>query len=1149
MVLICFLSHTSAVGANLVQTENAQQGTTGWQIVSPALNHQIEGYASLTSVNAGGQISFFVNTGESQYRFDMFRLGWYSGVGAREVIGPVTLAGTTQTVPTPDPLTGLAECHWINPYVVSVPATWVSGIYIVKLTGLKSGTQSYIPFVVRNDGRLSGYLVQESVTTYQAYNNWGGKSLYASNSTNGVAAVKVSFDRPYGLATDLYGFGLGTSDLLRTSGAWEYNMLRFLEMSGYDVAYCTDVDTHERQSQFGYIKGFLVVGHDEYWSWEMRTNVEQARDSGVGLAFFSGNSCYWQIRFEADSTGAADRTIVAYKDNWRSDPYYRSGDPAQAPYITRLWRQNCCKPPENAMMGVMFTPPTPIDTNMIIVNPNDSLLANTGLTQGAVLGQVVGVESDAIYSGGPAVVDLAHSPIATNTYSDMAYYLASPGNLVFATGTIEWSWGLDDYNSPNFRTSRLSLAAQQITRNVMARLITTGSAPPPPTADSVTPSSGTGASQVFTFRYSSSNGFAYLANAEAMFNTSLGGTNACVAVYNNTSQTISLYTDVSGGGGSGSVSVSGSGTLSGSLSNAECTLNATGSSVTGSGTTLTVALNMTFSSGFSGTKNIYMYASDHGGSNSGWQSRGTWTVSTTGGPPTVDSVTPNSGSGGSQVFTFRYSSPSGWAYLSNTDAMFNTTMQGTNGCLALYDQQSRGVYLYTDIPGDGAAGVLTVNSNGTMTGSLSNPQCTLKGAGSSITGSGNTVTMALNLAFSGSFNGNQTIFMDAIDKAGMTSNWQNRGSWTVSANLPPTSDSVTPSSGSGASQIFTFRYSSSNGAGYIVNADTMFNTSLGGTNACLVLYDRPSSAVYLYIDVPGNGASGALRVAADGTMTGSLSNPQCTLNGSGSSVTGSGNTLTMVLNMSFTANFAGTQTVFMYASDAGGQASGWVNRGTWMVPAAAMTSSASSSGDITLSVTPVSQSVPQGATATYDLTMVASGGLAAPVNYMVSGLPRGISGRGPLAHVGFEPGTSADRVTMTVASLSETPPGIYPLTITAFGGGIIRDSSATLKVESAAKPDFALMSIPTVMQTIDRGATATFKVTAFPIDDFQGIVTWKVEGVPAGDSASFEPHPTSKDATLSITSSQRSHPGSYSLSITGTSGNIVHSRNVILVIK
>jgi len=105
--------------------------------------------------------------------------------------------------PDPDPTTGIVECHWTNPYTLTIPNSsdptdWTSGVYVAKLTAASSGKQSYIIFVVRDDARYSDFLYQMSVSTYQAYNNWGGKSLYGWNSPSG-AAVKVSFDRPYAM--------------------------------------------------------------------------------------------------------------------------------------------------------------------------------------------------------------------------------------------------------------------------------------------------------------------------------------------------------------------------------------------------------------------------------------------------------------------------------------------------------------------------------------------------------------------------------------------------------------------------------------------------------------------------------------------------------------------------------------------------------------------------------------------------------------------------------------------------------------------------------------------------------------------------------------------------------------------------------------
>src|SRR3979411_2822898 len=163
--IFCFVL-AQVVAANVVQDENALPGTTSWQLSNPASNREIEGYASLTSVNKGGQISLFVNTTDPNYTITVFRMGWYGGTGARQVFGPIQRAGTNQVTPAPDPATGLIECAWTNPYVLNVPASWVSGVYLAKLTAVPSGKDVYIIFVVRDDARSSSYLFQCSVTTY-----------------------------------------------------------------------------------------------------------------------------------------------------------------------------------------------------------------------------------------------------------------------------------------------------------------------------------------------------------------------------------------------------------------------------------------------------------------------------------------------------------------------------------------------------------------------------------------------------------------------------------------------------------------------------------------------------------------------------------------------------------------------------------------------------------------------------------------------------------------------------------------------------------------------------------------------------------------------------------------------------------------------
>jgi uncharacterized repeat protein (TIGR01451 family) len=462
-------------GANPVQTENALAGTTAWQLTNPATNREIEGYASLTSVAQGSQIGFFVSTADSTYTLAVYRMGFYAGNGGR-LMTSSTLTGRVQATPTADPLSGLAECNWTQSMALTIPASWISGVYLAKLTGLTSGKQSYIVFVVREDSRASALLFDSSVTTFEAYNNWpypgttAGKSLYSFNSPTGPAA-KVSFNRPYAIDSASQYFPLvGSGYFLR----WEYNMVRFLESSGYDVTYASSVDLHENVNLALNHKGLLLMGHDEYWSWQMRANVIAARDSGVNLGFFASNVCYWQIRLENSvvNSSVVDRTIVAYKASPQNDPVVNKC------FLTNLWRDNTCVASEETFIGVQYVE-DPVNTDLVVADQTSWVLAGTGLTNGATLPGLIGYEADGELAGnspaGTAIV--MHSPIPVLNpdaqkypFSDMTAYTASSGATVFATGSMQFSWGLDDYGAPQQHASVVNPAAQQLTRNVLARL-------------------------------------------------------------------------------------------------------------------------------------------------------------------------------------------------------------------------------------------------------------------------------------------------------------------------------------------------------------------------------------------------------------------------------------------------------------------------------------------------------------------------------------------------------------------------------------------------------------------------------------------------------------------------------------------------------
>jgi hypothetical protein len=458
--------------SNPIQIENAKPGSDEWKLYDEQDNGEIEGYASATSVNRGQSINLYVSTIDSIYTMDVFRMGWYGGKGGRRMLPTITRAGFRQVIPAPAPDTGIVECRWTDPYTITIPNDWVSGFYMVKLTAVNLKLNKYILFVVREDGRPSNYYYQYAVTTSQAYNEWGGKSLYGFNSTDGVPARKISLDRP-----NADGSGAGIF-LYR----WDFNMVRFLEREGYDVSYFTDVDTHERPGELLNHKAVLSVGHDEYWSSEMRDAWEAAIAANVSAGFFTANTCYWQIRFEPNSSGVPDRTVVAYKEAAATkDPYALDGNPANDKYLTTKFRDNPVNRPEAKLLGVQYIySPVDFDIKIDDVTSTPWVFTNTGLVKGSILSGLLGYEVDAMDNAytPSGTKRLGHSPFSdengTQTlFSDMVVRTAPSGATVFATGSIQWAWGLDNWNNGK---TRVSAPAQQITRNVLQRLAGTGAA-------------------------------------------------------------------------------------------------------------------------------------------------------------------------------------------------------------------------------------------------------------------------------------------------------------------------------------------------------------------------------------------------------------------------------------------------------------------------------------------------------------------------------------------------------------------------------------------------------------------------------------------------------------------------------------------------
>jgi hypothetical protein len=471
----------AAPQSNPIVIENQRPGTTAWQATKIGTDAvgQIKGYASAVSVNKGARITFFVSVNPAQsYSIKVFRMGWYQGLGGRLLAQSGPLQGVRQRACPPDPTTGLIACNWAPSYALAARTSWTSGIYLALLTNAH-GFQNYIEFVVRDDGRAAALLYQQPVNTYEAYNDWPddgstGKSLYEFDSygTNTVAgtprAVKVSFDRPYA--------DNGTGAAGQSFLTWEIDFVRWAERSGYDISYSTDVDTDLSGNRLRGHRGFLSVGHDEYWSEAMFDAAQNARDAGVNLGFFGANAIFWQVRYEPSATGVPDRVIVCYKDD-SIDPV---GDRS---LVTENWRSQP-QPfrPEQTLIGVQFT--NQVNNNAyvpyVVKNSSSWVFAGTGFTDGATVPGIVGYEADRLFStfDQPTAVAgtytlLSQSPFTidgTNNqkdYSNSSVYEAPSGAWVFAAGTFGWSWALDDYGGRGLADARI----QRTTANVLNRFV------------------------------------------------------------------------------------------------------------------------------------------------------------------------------------------------------------------------------------------------------------------------------------------------------------------------------------------------------------------------------------------------------------------------------------------------------------------------------------------------------------------------------------------------------------------------------------------------------------------------------------------------------------------------------------------------------
>ncbi|ACI59294.1 outer membrane adhesin like protein (plasmid) [Rhizobium leguminosarum bv. trifolii WSM2304] len=472
------LAAAAAVASNAIVLENQKQGNpeSEWGIDTASTN--IEGFATDISVDNGSTINFKINTNSTNYRIDIYRLGYYGGMGARKVTTIQHTGLQTQPNPLRNATTGTVDAgNWAVSASWAVPSDAVSGVYIAKLVR-QDGTfgENQIPFIVRDDASHSDIVFQTADETWQAYNGWGGANFYGGNGPatgqGAGRAYALSYNRP--IATrDGVGTYAGPQDYL--FGA-EYAGIYWLEQNGYDVSYLSGIDVDRYGSLLLNHKTYVDAGHDEYWSGQQRTNVEAARDAGVNLMFWSGNEVYWRTRwgnaYSAD--GTPYRTLISYKETW--GPPGTSLDPSNE--WTGTFRDPRLSPPaigggnpENSLTGQLFKVDD-VGGNLgaITVGSDDANLrfwrntsvANLQPGQTATLTKnYLGYEWDEAPDNGfdPAgLVKLSSTTLPVNTYlldygnttgsatatHNLTLYRAPSGALVFGAGTVYWTWGLSN---------------------------------------------------------------------------------------------------------------------------------------------------------------------------------------------------------------------------------------------------------------------------------------------------------------------------------------------------------------------------------------------------------------------------------------------------------------------------------------------------------------------------------------------------------------------------------------------------------------------------------------------------------------------------------------------------------------------------------
>jgi hypothetical protein len=427
-------------------------GVADWWPGRRAHAGEIEGFTSRVSGLAGEPISLRVSTEADRFRVVAYRFGDYRGGPAHEVWSSAETPGGLQPGPLMvAPRTRTVVAPWRTSLTVPTSG-WQEGFYALRLVG-SDGWESVVPYVVRPRSLVGKVALVVPVATWQAYNSWGGYSLYTARPGD-RRAWAVSFDRPYSG---------------KRAGELAYSVVPVAataERAGVPLGFLTDVDLDRDPAILSGARAYVSVGHDEYWTRRMRSAVEAARDAGTNLAFLGANTMYWKVRLTARD-GVEARVLVGYKLDAALDPAL-----TRSPLDATGKFRDAPEGNERRLTGMDYEC-FPVDAPFRVAAPHWWGFAGTGVRAGTEFPHLVGVEADRVYPADdtprPLQV-LAHTtyPCAgVTTSAEATYYTATSGAGVLDVGTLRWTCALDGRCGEYHPDAAAVRFTRQVTRTVL----------------------------------------------------------------------------------------------------------------------------------------------------------------------------------------------------------------------------------------------------------------------------------------------------------------------------------------------------------------------------------------------------------------------------------------------------------------------------------------------------------------------------------------------------------------------------------------------------------------------------------------------------------------------------------------------------------